>query len=113
MIRSAYWSALGQEGWRTALDDRPDNLSDYANRPLGFLGRYVRARAWSHCAIFIAVMLAVGCSVSTQYAVRVLVDTLSSGARDGLDIWSSFVLLVSLIVGDNLLWRLAGWIASY
>ena len=30
-----------------------------------------------------------------------------------LSVWTAFVLLVSLIAADNLLWRLAGWIASF
>ncbi len=46
--------------------------------------------------------------------MKFLVDTLSKGVAGGGDrIWIAFALLVSLIAADNLLWRLAGWIASY
>jgi ATP-binding cassette subfamily B protein len=41
------------------------------------------------------------------------VDRLSDRASESSQIWGAFAVLVALIVGDNLLWRLAGWIASY
>src|SRR5262245_45087434 len=56
----------------------PD-LSGYATRPLAFFARYIRCRPFSHAAILIAVLGAVGCSVGTQYGVKFLVDTLSAG----------------------------------
>ena len=89
-----------------------DRLSDYAKRPIAFLLRYVRRRAFAHAAILIAVVGAVGCSVSSQYGVKFLVDTLSAGPH-GTAVWLAFAILVSLIAADNLLWRLAGWIASH
>jgi ATP-binding cassette, subfamily B, bacterial len=89
-----------------------DRLSDYANRPIAFLLRYVRRRMLAHAAIFAAVVSAVGCSVSSQYGVKFLVDTLAAGPR-GNAVWLAFALLVSLIAADNLLWRAAGWIASH
>ena len=89
-----------------------DSVSDYAKRPVAFLLRYVHRRAVSHAAILLAVVGAVGCSVSSQYGVKFLVDTLSSGPGNG-DVWLAFALLVSLIAADNFLWRLAGWIASH
>jgi ATP-binding cassette subfamily B protein len=89
-----------------------DRLSDYANRPIAFLLRYVRRRMLAHAAIFAAVVGAVGCSVSSQYGVKFLVDTLAAGPRSDA-VWLAFALLVSLIAADNLLWRAAGWIASH
>ena len=89
-----------------------DLLTDYAKRPVSFLLRYVRQRKLAHGAILFAVVAAVGCSVSTQYGVKFLVDTLSVGPG-GNAVWIAFGLLVSLIAADNLLWRLAGWIASH
>ena len=87
-------------------------LSDYSGRPIAFLLRYVRRRKLAHAAILIAVLGAVGCSVSSQYGVKLLVDTLS--ARPGNDVvWMAFGLLVMLVAADNLLWRLAGWISSH
>src|SRR2546426_10663280 len=93
-----------------------DNPSRYAARPLAFLACYVTARPCSHAAIMIAVVGAVGCSVGAQYAVKVLVDTLAGGLYVGTnarDAWLGFLLLATLIAADNLLWRVASWIASY
>jgi len=89
-----------------------DRLSSYAERPIAFLLRYVRRRMLAHAAILAAVITAVVCSVSTQYGVKFLVDALSAGPG-GDAVWLAFVILVSLIAADNLLWRLAGWIASH
>jgi ATP-binding cassette subfamily B protein len=57
-------------------------------------------------------MAAVACSVSTQYGVKYLVDTLSASQVDN-GVWIAFLLLVSLIAADNLLWRLASWVANF
>src|SRR6185503_18453158 len=59
------------------------------------------------------VLAAVGCSVTTQYGLKYLVDTLAAGPTAARGVWHAFLLLVSLIAADNLLWRLAGWIASF
>jgi ATP-binding cassette subfamily B protein len=87
----------------------------YADRPLAFLFRYVRVRPLAHAAIITAVLAAVGCSVGAQYGIKVLVDTLAGGLYSdaaSAKAWFGFLLLASLIASDNLLWRLAGWIAS-
>jgi ATP-binding cassette, subfamily B, bacterial len=86
-------------------------LTDYASSPLGFVYRYIRLRPVSHAVILTAVLGAVACSVGTQYGVKFLVDTLSSGANAA--VWTAFCLLGSLIAADNLLWRVASWIANY
>jgi ATP-binding cassette subfamily B protein len=88
-----------------------DELTRYADRPFAFLGRYLRRRAAAHVAIVAAVLFAVGCSVAAQYGLKSLVDALS-GPKTGYAIWSAFGLLVALIAGDNLSWRLAGWMAN-
>jgi ATP-binding cassette, subfamily B, bacterial len=87
------------------------DLCDYAGRPLAFIFRYVRRRPVAHTAILTAVLTAVACSVGTQYGVKFLVDVLSNHNR--ADIWLAFGLLGSLIAADNLLWRLASWLANY
>ena len=88
-----------------------DELSRLAGRPYAFIFRYVRHRAISHTAIFAAVLGAVACSITTQYGVKYLVDVLSSPTRSNA-VWTAFAILVALIAADNILWRLAGWIAS-
>jgi ATP-binding cassette subfamily B protein len=93
-----------------------EEVCRYADRPFAFLARYVKARPVAHAAILIAVLGAVGCSVGAQYGVKVLVDTLAGGLYAGANArnaWFGFILLATLIAADNLLWRIASWIASY
>ena len=89
-----------------------DTLSGYAHHPLQFVLRYLRQRPASHIIILTSVVLAVVCSVGTQYGVKFLVDGLSAGPGHG-GVWLAFVLLMSLIAADNILWRVASWIASF
>ena len=89
------------------------DLCRYANRPLAFVLHYVGARPIAHAVIVSAVVAAVTCSVAAQYGVKILVDVLSAGvAGHAGAIWAGFLLLTALIAADNLLWRLASWIAS-
>ena len=62
--------------------------------------------------ILACVLAAVACAVTTQYGVKFLVDTLGGGPDTGRA-WSAFALLAFLIAADNLLWRVASWIASF
>jgi ATP-binding cassette subfamily B protein len=86
-------------------------LTDYASRPFAFLGRYILRRALPHAGVLIAVVAAVGCSVSAQYGVKRLVDALSA-SRGGEGPWIAFSVLLVFIAADNLCWRAAGFIAS-
>jgi len=90
-----------------------DSLSGYANRPLSFVLRYLRQRSASHVIIVGCVIVAVTCSVGTQYGVKYLVDGLSAGPARATNVWLAFVLLISLIGADNFLWRIASWTASF
>ena len=88
-----------------------DNLCCVADRPLTFFARYIRLHPYTHAVILAAVLAAVCCSVSAQYGVKFVVDTLAAGVQNP-KVWVAFAVLVSLIAADNLLWRLAGWVAS-
>lgn len=90
-----------------------DQLSGYAHRPFPFVMRYLRQRPITHAFIFSAVVGAVACSVGTQYGVKSLVDSLSSGPAGAAGVWGAFALLMALIGADNMLWRVASWIASF
>ncbi len=90
---------------------RMTELCSYASRPLAFMFRYIRLRPIAHAVILIAVLAAVTCSVGTQYGVKFLVDTLSKGPA--ANVWIAFGLLGTLIACDNLLWRIAAWIANF
>lgn len=85
--------------------------SRYARRPVAFVGCFVGRHKVAHAAILVTVLGAVGCSVGMQYGVKLLVDVLAHGAGSG-GVWRTFALLVALIAGDNLLWRVAGIVAS-
>jgi ATP-binding cassette subfamily B protein len=89
-----------------------DELCRYANRPVSFIGRYLRRRQVAHLAILVAVVGAVSCSVATQYGVKFLIDTLAQGPK-ATSIIAPFAVLAILILADNLLWRLACWIGSF
>ena len=89
-----------------------DDTCRHAHRPVAFLLHYVARRPMCHAAILGAVLAAVFCSVSAQYGVKFLVDTLS-GVHPASGAWTAFALVVSLIVADNLLWRLASWVSSF
>jgi len=90
-----------------------DSPCRFTHAPVAFVAYYVRRRALAHAVILLAVLAAVGCSVAAQYGVKFIVDTLSQGAHKAADAWLAFAFLASLIVADNLLWRVASWIASY
>src|SRR6185437_2307019 len=78
-------------------------------------GLYVALRsvpALVYTVMVAAVIVAATCSVSSQYGVKFLIDTLDPGPPGDGRIWLAFGLLVSLIAGDNLSWRVAGWIAA-
>ncbi|QCI63375.1 ABC transporter ATP-binding protein [Phreatobacter stygius] len=88
------------------------DFSRYRDRPLALLARYIARRPLAHGVILVAVLGAVACSVSTQYGVKLLVDTLSQAPGQGSGPWLAFVILVSFVAADNLLWRVASWVAS-
>jgi ATP-binding cassette subfamily B protein len=90
-----------------------DNLSGYARRPFSFVLRYLHRRRAAHAVILSAVVAAVACSVGTQYGVKNLVDSLTAGPSHAGSVWLAFAFLMSLIAADNLLWRVASWIASF
>ena len=89
-----------------------DDLCRYSDRPVSFIVRYLRRRPYSHAMILCCVLAAVGCAVTTQYGVKFLVDSLVEHGP-AQQAWLAFLVLISLIAADNLLWRLASWIASY
>ncbi len=89
-----------------------DDLCRYARRPVAFLLRYVKLQPVSHLIILICVLAAVGFSVSTQYAIKFLVDCLAKGTPGQTSPWTALALLAGFIAADNLLWRVAGWIAA-
>ena len=77
-----------------------------------FLFRYIGLHPFGHAVVLIAVLLAVACSVSTQFGMKHLIDIVSMGQQTGAPlVWGAFALLCGLVAADNLLWRVAGYTA--
>jgi hypothetical protein len=73
----------------------------------------VRRQLLGHLVVLLAVLLAVGCAIASQYGVKNLVDVLDLHHPSTRQLWGAVALLLGLVAGDHLMWRLAGWIASY
>jgi ATP-binding cassette, subfamily B, bacterial len=86
------------------------SLPTYASRgPIPFLLHYIQRRLPGHLIVLTAVLAAVGCAIGSQYAVKNLVDMLEAHS---FNIWIGVGILFGLVAGDNLLWRLAGWVST-
>ena len=83
-----------------------------ARGPGPFLMHYAGRRLAGHILVLAAVLAAVGCAIGSQYGIKNLVDVLGARGATDRELWSAVVLLLTLVAGDNLLWRLAGWIAA-
>lgn len=77
-----------------------------------FLLHYMRRRWITHGAVLLAVIAAVACAVGSQYAVKNLVDNLS-GHPSGTGLYGAVAVLLILVGGDNLLWRVAAWVSAF
>jgi ATP-binding cassette, subfamily B, bacterial len=89
-------------------------LPRYASRGASrFLLHYACRRPWSHLVVLSSVLSAVACAIGSQYGVKNLVDVLGSGHPGDVPLWGAVAILLALVAGDNLLWRLAGFVASY
>jgi ATP-binding cassette subfamily B protein len=95
------------------LRQDPVALQSLRTHPLGFLWHYVGRHPWGHATVFCSVLVAVVCSVSTQYGLKRLIDIVAAGPSVDGAVWGAFALLCGLIAADNLLWRVAGWSAAY
>jgi ATP-binding cassette subfamily B protein len=90
------------------------SLPRYASSgAIAFLARYVWRRILSHSVVLAAVFGAVSCAVASQWAVKTLVDVLGTQDPAPYTLWGAVALLLALVAGDNLLWRLAGWVSTY
>jgi ATP-binding cassette subfamily B protein len=91
----------------------PVSLPEFAQHgPARFLLHYVLRHRRGHAIVLAAVLAAVGCAIGSQYGVKHLVDLLGSRDTSDWQLWSAVGLLLALVAGDNLLWRLAGWVAA-
>ena len=81
------------------------------HRPLRFLGHYVLRHRGGHAVVWSSVLLAVICSVSTQYGLKALIDIVARPPGTA-GAWSAFAVLCALIAADNLMWRVGGMMAA-
>ena len=87
-------------------------LSGLRGRPFAFLFRYIALHPIGHLVVLVSVLLAVVCSVSTDFGMKHLIDVISLGREAGAPlVWIAFALLCGLVAADNLLWRVAGYTA--
>nr|WP_294519853.1 ABC transporter ATP-binding protein [uncultured Rhodopila sp.] len=91
---------------------KPGGLPSLRGRPLAFLYNYIKRHPAGHLTILMSVIVAVTCSVSTQYGMKHLIDIVAAG-RDaaGNQVWWAFALLCGLVAADNLSWRVGGYAA--
>lgn len=78
--------------------------------PVAFLWRYVVRRPWRFGSLFMLIIGAAGCAVAVQYGMKLLVDAMAEGARATAAVWFPLTLFLALIVVENVLWRLGGWL---
>jgi ATP-binding cassette subfamily B protein len=89
-----------------------ENFPVLRGRPLGFLWCYIRRHPAGHLTILLSVLVAVTCSVSTQYGMKYLIDIVAMGQQAaGNQVWTAFALLCGLVAADNLSWRVGGYAA--
>ena len=104
----------GQESQHVSIPPNQPTIIRYHGRPLGFLLHYVFRHRLGHGVVLASVVAAVFCSVFTQYGLKGLIDVISMGREAGAaHIWAAFWLLTVLIVADNFLWRIGGWVAAH
>jgi ATP-binding cassette subfamily B protein len=94
------------------LESTHTNLPGLRGRPFSFLFAYVRQHPSGHLTVLLSVIVAVTCSVSSQYGMKHLIDVVSLGQQAaGNSVWGAFALLCGLIAADNLSWRVGGYAA--
>jgi ATP-binding cassette subfamily B protein len=95
-----------------AFASRFETFAALRGRPLAFLFAYMRRHPGGHLTVLLSVLIAVTCSVSTQYGMKYLIDIVALG-RDaaGDKVWIAFALLCGLVAADNLSWRVGGYAA--
>jgi ATP-binding cassette, subfamily B, bacterial len=94
------------------MNETDSKLATLRGKPLAFLFLYIGLHPIGHTVVLLSVLAAVGCSVSTQFGMKHLIDVVSMGRDAGAPlVWGAFAFLCALVAADNLLWRVAGYTA--
>ncbi|WP_312226092.1 ABC transporter ATP-binding protein, partial [Stutzerimonas nitrititolerans] len=82
------------------------------SRPVAFLWHYIQLRPWHFGGLLFLIVGAASCAVAVQYGMKLLVDSMAQGAADrgAANVWFPLGLFISLIVIENVFWRLGGWL---
>lgn len=80
------------------------------SHPTAFLWRFVRQRRWAFGLLALIVVLAGACSVTVQYAMKLMVDAMTLGAGASVQVWWTLGLFLALIAAEAALWRCGGWL---
>jgi ATP-binding cassette, subfamily B, bacterial len=93
-----------------ANSSAPAATPAFMQRPRDLVLHYVRRRPFHFAGLFILVVGAAGCAVAVQYGMKLLVDAMAAGDKAHAGVWAALGLFVGLIVTENALWRLGGWL---
>jgi hypothetical protein len=106
--------APGATDFGMATPRRTETLLGLRARPIRFLLHFVARHPVAHAGVLASVLIAVLCSVLTQYGLKNLIDAVSHGHGSAAlrGVWFAFGILAALIAADNLMWRVGGWIAA-
>ncbi|TLX57730.1 ABC transporter ATP-binding protein [Stutzerimonas nosocomialis] len=79
-------------------------------QPVAFLWHYIRVRPWHFGGLLALIVGAASCAVAVQYGMKLLVDAMATRDRSEANVWFPLGLFISLIVLENVFWRLGGWL---
>jgi ATP-binding cassette subfamily B protein len=80
------------------------------SKPLAFLWHYICVRPWHFGGLMVIIFGAASSAIAVQYGMKLLVDAMSGDDRAHTTVWFALGLLISLIVIENTLLRLSGWL---
>ncbi len=81
------------------------------DRALPFLARYVRLRPLHFGALAALIVVAALSAVGVQYGMKLIVDAMANGERDGSAVWRALAFFITLIAVESIAWRGAGWLS--
>jgi ATP-binding cassette subfamily B protein len=59
-----------------------------------------------------SVIAAALCAIGAQYAMKLIIDLMSKGARSDPTVWWQLAVFAGMMLAENVMWRTAGWSGS-